>query len=129
MEGILAAFLLKPAEQQNRSLALGWPPKRTRCPSRLLGLLPLVFLCAACGGLATSPRSHEPISSPAHTPATQTAQAQQNSPVTVHLRVLLQQGTLVQQDSKVTVQIAVTNHTSKPIWLFGICGQPAIVVS
>jgi hypothetical protein len=100
----------------------------SRWPCGAVGLLVFMLMCTACGR-ATPARSGIPINPTPNKFATQTVKAQQNSPVTVGVSVLKQRGSLAQRDIVLTIQIAVTNRTSRPIWLFGICTRPAIVVS
>jgi hypothetical protein len=106
----------------------GVPPGRCRRHWRAVWLLPVVLVCAACAG-GTPPRSVVPTNSPLNTSATQTVQAEENGLVSVHVRVLQQQGRLATGHAVLFVQIVVTNHTRKPIWLYVQCPIPAILVS
>ena len=112
----------------NSVVSLGAPRGCCRRLHRAVWLLLLMLLCTACG-VATPPRSVAPISPTSNTRATQIVHAQGNGPVTVHVRFLQQQGSLTTGNVVLIVQIAVTNHTSKPIWLSGQCPIPDILVS
>jgi hypothetical protein len=108
-------------------VSVGAPQGRCRQHRQAVWLLLLVLLCAACA-VTTPPRLVVPISPTPNSAATQTVYAQENGPVTVHVSVLQQQGRLVTGSVVLIVRIAVTNHTSKPIWLFVQCPMPAILV-
>jgi hypothetical protein len=86
----------------------------------------VVLLLVGCG-LTKHPSGAASVSPMPNSAATTVAA--QHGPVTIQVVVLTQQGTLAAGNVAVTAHVIVTNHTTRPIWLWDQCPTPTILMT
>ena len=94
--------------------------------SALLVSIVVVLLLAGCGI-----KKHASVAATVRPTlnSTESMHAEQQGPVTIQVVVLTQQGTLAADNVVVTAHVIVTNHTTRPIWLWDQCPTPDILMT